>query len=84
MQLGCETDEIDLLRSHPEPGGDVAAQPRDLGGMRVQIGTLLLDDRQQQVAHLQPGRAPLCVLALIHAPVGERERGAGCRRLVRE
>ena len=53
-------------------------------GILPTAGALFLDDRQQQVAHLQPRRAPLGVLALVHAPVGERERGARGLRLVRE
>ena len=40
-------DEIDLLHGHAEPRADLAAEPRHLGRVHVQIGALLLDDGEQ-------------------------------------
>ena len=52
--------------------------------MGMQVGTLLLDDGEQQVTHLEPRRAPVAILPLVHPPVGERKRRTRGTRLVRD
>ena len=45
---------------------------------------MLLDDREQQVAHLEPRRAAVAILSFVHPPVGKRECLTRGLRLVRD
>ena len=84
VQLRCEHDQIDLVDGHPEREADAAEKAPTQRSSACAGRALLLDDGEQQVAHLEPRGAPVAVLPLVHPPVCERERGARGPRLVRD
>ena len=83
VQVGRERDVVDRLGRDRELGGDRA---RELGhpvAVRTQVGGVLVDDREQEVARLALGRDAVVVLLRVHALVDDpqrRRRVAGLAR----
>ena len=81
VQVGRERDLLDLVAAEREPLGH---RPRQVGhpvGVRAQVGRVLVEHGEQEVAGLALGRRAPVVLLGVHALIDDAKRRRGVARL---
>ena len=84
VQLGREHDVFDPLTAQPEPVAHRAGEIRHPVRVRSQVGRVLVEHREQQVAGLALGRRPPAVLLGVHPLVDDPKRRRRVARLARQ
>ena len=81
VQVGGERDLLDLVVAETEPLGH---RPREVGhpvGVRAQVGRVLVEHGEKEVAGLALGRRAPVVLLGVHALIDDAKRRRGVARL---